>query len=37
MIAASLLYGHYAFSAMTFVAVDNICTFTDVPIIFINL
>ena len=37
MIAASPIILHYAFSAITFVAVDNICTFTHVPIIFINL
>ena len=37
MIAASPIILHYAFSAMTFVAVDNICTFTHVPIVFINL
>ena len=36
MIAASPFILHYAFSAMNFAAVDNICTFTHVPISFIN-
>ena len=36
MIAASPFILHYTFSAMTFAAVDNICTFTHVIIVFIN-
>ena len=36
MIAASPFILHYAFSAMTFAAVNNICTFTHVIIVFIN-
>ena len=36
MIAASPIILHYAFSAMTFAAVNNICTFTHALITFIN-
>ena len=36
MIAASPIILHYAFSAMTFATVDNICTFTHALITFIN-
>ena len=36
MIAASPFILHYAFSAMTFAAVNNICTFTHALITFIN-
>ena len=36
MIAASPFILHYTFSAMTFAAVNNICTFTHALITFIN-
>ena len=36
MIAASPSILHYAFSTMTFAAVNNICTFTHVIVAFIN-
>ena len=36
MIAASPFILHYTFSAMTFAAVNNICTFTHVIVAFIN-